>query len=105
MEQKIGYKVLKRNRRSIIQDLYEGGLHYPKLTEVKPNKDCGPLCVFIFYKFALEFSEECRMASIVTECRYTESTIEYIWFNEYFNRHIFNLPDGTVLADSVTCLE
>ena len=105
MEQKIGYKVLTEGRFSLIQKEYEGGLDYPKSKEIKPNKDCGPLCVFISHKSALIFARGCLKNTTIVKCKYKESTIESVWSDFHTNRHASNLPNGTVLADSVTCLE
>ena len=114
MEQKIGYKVLRKNRRSIIQYFQYGGLHYPKLKEVKPREYCGPLCVFTSRERALMFSS--MLDSFVVKCTYIQSQIRQVWFPMIFESYPFrslevstvnlhSLPTGTVLADSVTCLE
>ena len=108
MEQKIGYKVLTRNRMSFIISPEKGGLQYKINEEVKPQTNCGPLCLFSSYHHAAALATSWLgggHASIV-KCKYIESKQKHIFKrNQKSKLHLNDLAFGTVLADSVTCLE
>ncbi len=110
----IGYKVLTLRRHSIIQYPRDGGIYYPVLKKVKPQVGYGPLCLFESYEmadmFRLDAASYHALGRIV-KCRYEKSLENSIWScdNIYNGKavkiYISTLPRGTILADSVTCLE
>ena len=109
MEQRIGYKVITKDRYSaLIEDL--AAIQYPVQKTVKPKDNCGPICVFrtaIQAKtFVNHFSRYNRYLLIV-KCRYEESDSKSIWTvtTPPASAPLWCLPVGTILADSVTCLE
>lgn len=107
-KQKIGYKVLQVNRKSAVMYDSFGCLYYHKGKKVTPKKGCGPLCVFSSFYDARVFVEWLTdTQKIIIKCYYKPSSIDYVWDekNKKLSKHLIGLPKGTVLADSVTCLE
>lgn len=114
MKELIGYKVLTKDRKSIImscpyytiQDKKSQGIYYPVHKKTIPNKHGGPLCVFDTHLQANRFSNAENRQGIVVKCHYTKSAKRRVWTtNKKWNIGIVFLPLGTILADSVTCLE
>jgi hypothetical protein len=109
MEQKIGYKVLTKDRWSSVMKSEHGGRKYDINKEVKPISDCGPLCVFDTYNNAGRFREMfCLGRALTVKCKYIQSKqiyISFIYLGNEERRILTKLPKGTILADSVTCLE
>ena len=109
----IGWKVLTEARHSAIRKHWcFGSRTYPKLKKVEPKEDCGPLCVFDCLIHAQRFVTNWDSIGLtIVKCKYKKSKLKHIW-DKWDNYHIPNchipiiaLPEGTVLADSVTCLE
>lgn len=103
-----GYKVLRKDRTSIITRI--GAVHYEKDIETKPRRDFGPLAVFGREADARNYLDVTWGSKaekyIIVKCNYIESKHTRLWlynFGEKFVEHYF--PSGTILADSVTCLE
>jgi hypothetical protein len=109
MEQEIGYKVLTIYRKSAIVSRVsrkgqgKGTVYYPPHKKVVPNSGCGPLCIFTKLSQAMVFKKIQAPSGIVVKCNYEKSLKNHIWIFEYLS--ISFLPRGTILADSVTCLE
>ena len=103
----IGYKVLTRNRHSIIVKGKAARIYYPRQKTVCPLDDCGPLCVFKTQKTAKKFA--CMVIGsayyTIVKCKYKESPYKMIWTKNSATSSLKSLPRGTILADSVTCLE
>jgi len=103
-KQKVGWKVLRRNRNSCI---ISGGHYtrvYLKRRKTTPAPRCGPLCIFERREDAEDFS---LPHLIIAKCLYKPSNIKYIWTTRKETKKwdLWKLPEGTALADSVTCLE
>ena len=71
-----------------------------------------PLCVFESRKEAALFGHWNLCKGLIVRCTYKKSLENTIWIKDNYNlgtgncrRSIVELPTGTVLADSVTCLE
>ena len=107
-----GYKVLTYKRRSCITVLKRGGLYYPRSVAVRPKRNAGPLCVFKRKKDAKQFARDYiwpRHAAFIVKCKYEPSSEMAIWnpgppYRSFF-QSLFELPPGTALATTVTCLE
>ncbi len=86
------------------------GCMYHKGTKVKPKKNCGPLCIFNTFEHAMELKKPFASAFIV-QCEYKPSRIKEIYYpttNALMGKIVVSLrklPKGTILADSVICLE
>ena len=100
-----GYKVLTRKRRSCLTALKRGGRYYPVGESVKPQNSQGPLCVFRDFENAAWFASTTWEAKLMVECEYKPSRVKAIWFNRFSRRSLSDLPNGTALATTVTCLE
>jgi len=75
--------------------------------EAKPHPGCGPLAVFSTLELACSFSgARCYQAFgdlfAIWKCEYTPSKEISVWSH---HSEKWNLPEGTVLADSVILLE
>ena len=113
MEQRIGYKVLTRNRLSAVvsrmssNEIKSKSIYYPICKKAIPKGKQGPLCVFTTYSQAKAFKKIHQDGTgIIVKCHYKKSVKERVWFNnETSGVYIAFLPKGTILADSVTCLE
>ena len=105
MKELRGYKVLTKDRRSCIVSCHNGARIYKKNVKTIPKCGYGPLCVFETKRNAQDFTLKCN---IIVKCKYTESKQVSIW--EFYGgtkyyEPFYLLPQGTVLASSVTCLE
>lgn len=109
MGELIGYKVLTEHRRSLLTPLYRGGKIYIKNIKVTPENGYGPLCIFKSYETAACFRTMwCATTNIniIVKCKYIESIKSQIHMRFQTNGpEKIDLPRGTVLADSVICLE
>ncbi len=107
MQEKIGYKVLNSRRRSCMRFIQEGGVYYKKDKKVTPKEYCGPLCVFDTLQNAVSFKEfySNYYGQHIVKCNYVKSKITKIYVSSGFCTQLVQLPIGTILADSVTCLE
>ena len=101
--QKVGWKVLNSNSRRSCFVRGRGLRHYRKGRRIIPVKDCGPLCVFTKKYHARRFLENFVHSAYVVKCLYTPSKEVVVW--GAYNAYLLQLPQGTALADSVTCLE
>jgi hypothetical protein len=76
---------------------------------IKPNDDCGPLCVFPDFDDAwtwtlIEYEGEDEEYSYsIIPVLYKSSKAKEIWYKTSRHRKLADLPDGTVLADIVIC--
>ena len=104
-----GYKILRRDRTSLITRI--GSVRYGMDIETKPRKGFGPLAIFrnktTARNFLKELSEMAQVDSIIVKCDYIESRHDYLWLLFCGEKNLLgpDLPPGTILADSVTCLE
>ena len=110
MTERIGYKVLTEDRRSLIMSFnmnfitplkYNHGHHYKKNKTIKPRFNCGPLAVFNTWDNASNFK---TADEIVVRCKFTLSTHINLWIDDE-HKKTGDFPTGTMFADSVTCLE
>lgn len=105
----IGYKVITKSRRSAISANLYSGLHYPINKEVTPKMGCGPICVFQTIHQARAFKDGRVFTTKglrLVKCKYIKSSKVHIWDRYSLKMYeIMLLPRGTILADSVTCLE
>ena len=107
----IGYKVVDLARKSLIVQILYGGRTYHTNKKIVPRPNCGPLCVFKTIVQAQTFKHTRLYPNRIkiVKCKYEKSSEAYVWSSDYKHRisryHINELPRGTVLADSVTCLE
>jgi len=107
-----GWKVIKsRNRGSLILVYTEKGYkRYPVGIKIKPEKGWGPLCVF-GYHYQLDAENfATHWGAKVVPCTYTPSKHQNIWKKSMVDfskgsKDLNDLPFGTRLAASVTCLE
>ena len=102
-----GYKVLTRKRRSCIVGHGQGGLVYPIGEPVIPINGYGPLCVFKDKKNAKNFVVWCmalEFTSLLVMCEYEPSRRRNVW-QPHHRYQLRDLPQGTALATTVTCLE
>lgn len=102
----IGWKVLDKHRMSYLASA--GRVSYRTGKIAVPKKDCGPLCVFSSKIYAETFARKCAWKGLhflVVKCEYQPSRELHIWHSKLRELGIPYLPTGTVLADSVTCLE
>lgn len=72
-------------------------------------KDAGPLACFALYANAMEFirfnvNVSVSVHWVIMKCKYVKSKDGYLWGNNTILAD-WNLPSGSVLADSVTILE
>ena len=107
----IGYKVVENSHGELRS--FTAGILCPAGTHVvyvpgqkaRPNPGCGPLCVF----GTEDDARSVRLASAdqVWKCEYDPSNATGIWARdlEACVLSLSLLPQGTVLADSVTLLE
>ncbi len=105
-KQKIGYKVLDQNRASVVMGAskHSPGHTYSKGKRTLPKKYQGPLCVFDSINAATAFVDKYRdTPKIIVKCHYKLSKEKRVW--DTAMPGISLVPQGTVLADSVTCLE
>ncbi len=114
MKELTGYKVITDARHSAIVTISTGGVEYPKLKKTKPKKLCGPLCIFDTLDQAMDFVQKrCIITAFresdfqIVTCKYKKSKTAAIWNTDSWSSEfgLSSLPRGTVLADSVTCLE
>ena len=117
MSTKVGYKVLDTRRHSfssiLVKKKYREGpryLHYPKGKKVTPEEGCGPLCIFSTLLraelFAKDWASRRKHKLSIVKCKYERSEKDNIWTRDYkWSRFSYSLPEGTVLAKSVTCIE
>ncbi len=117
-EELIGYKVLAEDRKSVMVTETMGKVHYPLWGVAVPNKDCGPLCIFDSMLTAIHFKTAnicLGQIKTIVVCAYTLSHSKSVWNNLTHKGSLdqeitlymplTSLPRGTILADSVTCLE
>lgn len=131
-ERTVYWKVLTQDRFSAIASRYGLGVLYPVGETVKKPKNGGPLMVFSGKPSADSFVRNNRSQGdlIVVKCHATKdrkqnrrvlwlgetgyfsiiSTVQVFWENGYdhderYHSNIKEVPDGTVFATSVTCLE
>lgn len=115
MKELIGYKVLTSLRQSCII-VKKGRKFYDKYTKTTPSKGCGPLCIFESYTTAKKYKMNYGLIDcIIVKCEYVKSTNCIVFIKNYYThgkleyrnpqQYLQELPTGTVLADSVTCLE
>ncbi len=102
---KIGYKVLtSKQRKSIVRVSSFGGRIYGLNKKTIPMQGYGPLCIFDSYLTAINFVQAFMLSHyIIVKCHYEKSSITILHDFGYDINVI--LPLGTILADSVTCLE
>ena len=110
MKELTGYKVLSKYRDSVIISRVNAhefkSVHYPINKEVKPHYGAGPLCVFKTFKAASNFEKtNTYFESLIVKCHYKRSLHKCVWVNGKETVSYACLPKGTMLADSVTCLE
>ena len=107
-EVKIGYKVISTiSRESLVIPKHFGRRMYLLNKTVKPQKGYGPLTVFE-NKLAANLWKLSGAEESVVQCKYTKSKANKVWLNiekVHYNMELKELPQGTVLASSVTCLE
>ena len=111
---KTGYKVLSKGRMSVCNmfDVYpllkEGALHYPKGKKVEPKQGNGALAIFTNRKDAAQFTKSFQYEQTwdlrIYSVEYTRARIIVEMFQGH-NKFDGPLPDGTILASSITCLE
>ena len=107
MTEKRGWKVLVGNStRTSCVARGDARVHYNKNVETFPKKAYGPLCVFDSKQAAYAFIKlkTAWPDFMIVECRYKKSKHKKIW-DGCITLSLSGLPRGTVLADSVTCLE
>jgi len=105
----IGYKRLKRTGNNLwyscVQHAEKGGRTYRVGVSTTPRPAHGPLCVFRTRRQAKLF--DC--GSHIARCRYRKSYRKGIWFLLWGKgakrEPWWELPAGTVFAESVTLLE
>jgi len=103
-----GWKVIRRSERtSSIIHKASSEVIYPKLRVARPKKHCGPLAVFCELKYAKDFMDQNNInpVSKIVPCNYKPSSLVYMKMPFRKPRHISKAPEGTRLADFVTCLE
>ncbi len=110
-EVKIGYKVIAKENNTVFIARTSavvwgrGMIHYPRNITVYPSKGCGPLCIFDTKEAALKFTGGTLQLFIV-KCEYTSHKGRLaIWEGQQRITPASELPSGTILASSVTCLE
>ena len=118
-----GYKILwKADRGSIIAGNTEG-FHYRVYSDtearviysvnewVRPNKGHGPLAVFaqqgdVDSFLMMNCSRLQTKEIIVVECEFRKSSLSSLWcLRRKTKMRSWCLPDGTILASSVRCLQ
>ncbi len=106
-----GWKVL-RGRCSAVESVSLAGRRYPKDVRVEPRPGCGALTVFESRDRARDFADNMwflnlqeRLDVEVVPCVYLPSGREKGIYRRGQRARIGMLPDGTVLADAVVCLE
>ena len=103
---KKGWKVIMAATRVSCSNGMYRSVEYKKNKIVGRPKDCGPLAVFNTREAARNFAKRHlgypRSRKIV-KCLYKKSKHSRLWVGALFS--LFNLPEGTVLADKVKCLE
>jgi len=103
MDMNIGYKVVCDLDDLVSAFISSGRVKYSIDKQTVPNEKCGPLCLFDTYRAAHKWREKmfndyrCR----IFRCEYEPSDAEYVW-NRLENKCITELPDETVLANSIT---
>lgn len=113
---KKGWKVInKETRRSCTYTDRNKPVHYKKNKVVGRPNFCGPLAVFKTKKEARNFiytNGKFFLPMCVVKCLYIESKHREIWersnrFSSIWDRFIHEerLPEGTILAEKVKCLE
>ncbi len=109
MEQRIGYKVITKDRYSALIIESVAAIRYPVQKTVKPKDNCGPICVFRTAIQAKTFIRRHNSSRYLmkVKCSYEESDYKAIWTVTPPRGRVplWCLPVGTALADSVTCLE
>ena len=88
-------------------------VEYKKNEWIRPNKGCGPLCVFndqeLARKFLSYYFSGERSAIRVFKCKIKKSKASKIWGTNAINkksiRPLMELPAGTVLARQVMLTE
>lgn len=100
MKTKIGYKVCDDQMHSVLA--YVNPVEYKLQEFIKPQKRCGPLCVFNDIEFALSFAS--GTTSRVFECEYIPSKKSKVW-DDRRKEDLTWLPLNTVLASAVKLLE
>lgn len=112
-----GFKIVFRSRGQLLSQhcLGMGVVEYGSGATSVPHPGCGPLCVYGDREAALEAIRIVRQSSSGYElwgCEYTPSTKKGIWIripgdeedpeDDITGLPLKDLPDHTVLADSVT---
>ncbi len=105
-----GYKVVNKTREDGIYQscfTFKSPVKYPIGESTKRPKWCGPLTVFETIEDAREFIWHYKHLGIgdnIFECSYAKSHATTIW-NPEFRFPKCELPEGTMLADSVTLIK
>lgn len=110
MKYKKGYKIVRKNRNSMLIEHKSAIVCYKKRKWVKPNGFHGPLAVFKEKKHAYNlFNINPRLKLNdyrILPCKYEECT----WCDHLYidicaiDRFTYSLPPGTVLASKVKVL-
>lgn len=122
-----GYKVITYDRKSLIMNDFISECGYPVNRRVKPQEGQGPLAVFETEEHAEIFVKDygpfitwgnssgkvCGCGtypyrSKIVPCRYKPSNSDKLgtyWDGNMVQKHLSSMPEGSVLADFVTCLE
>ena len=105
---KKGWKVIQgTDRTSVLTSIKYGGVNYPLNVRAKPQRDCGPLAVFITLEQAERFKKSIcnRGDEIIVKCSYKRSKEYALWDKDGNAITRGYLPIGTDFASEVTCLE
>lgn len=105
---KIGYKVVKSvdGRFCSYTGMMKwvgshGCVEYILGKTSEPNPGDGPLCVFMTIEQARDFCDGC-LGVVILQVRYVPSKQTEVWDGVSRHLSLHALPEGTVLADSVT---
>jgi hypothetical protein len=108
-EIKIGYKILDE-MGSIIVGFEQGGILYKINEWIKPNKNCGPLCLFKTFEEAEKYKGWFKRKIYL--CEYEPSDDLKVWVDKNYDNNDYNpfceldcLYKNTKLAKKIKILE
>lgn len=108
-----GYKVVLLDRHSGTERFLSASIYAPKARAIYgigrttvPNTGCGPLCVFQTKRQAEIFASNLPAFTwLIMPCEFEPAREDQVWICGDHITEIGSLPEGTMLAKSVTLLE
>ena len=103
------YKVVRRDNWRLISYTSYWPLEYAAGQKTVPATNFGPLCAFIDLEDAYDWFQSMttwgEFELELWSCEVEESDVDSVWRPSSCGRMIEELPDGTILCDSITLLE